>query len=280
MSPAFHRDQLGFGLLLSIGLHVLLGVLIIFWPGFGSSKYQLYAPAYRVNLVGPPKLPSRAPASRPVAKRARPKAKPTAAKPKARPKPKPKAKPKEAIATKVKKAKTTTKKAEKKTTRIKREKKRARAETRELDRTLKHLQSKLSEQHRLDRALSKLQQRVGSRVQAKSSGIGPSRGATSSQLRLRYQLYYNELWERIQRHWILPELLVQKSQGLMAVIAMRITRDGRIQRIWLEKGSGNQRFDASCIRAVEKAAPFPPLPAGMGGRTHELGVRFSPEGIG
>ena len=96
---------------------------------------------------------------------------------------------------------------------------------------------------------------------------------------MRFNIYYTELWERIRRQWVLPEALVEKPKGLVAVVVMRINKKGGLDKVWLEQSSGNSRYDQSCLRAAERAAPFPPLPAEIRDRTHEVGVRFSAEDI-
>jgi colicin import membrane protein len=255
--------QLGWGVLVSFGVHLLLVAFLMFWPGWGFSKRQMFAPAYNVNLVGgPPKLaPPAPPAAKPAAK---PKAKPVA-KPKPKPAPKPKPK-KEAIATKKKAVKPK---------RIERKKAKPTVDqSKALEKRIKRLQRKVAEERAMESAISRLE----SRVQARSAGGGGSRGG-GVQMSPAFQLYYSKLKEQVHRNWVLPENAGRKLRGMEAIVVLRIRRDGHLERAWLEKSSGNSRLDASALRAVERAAPFPPLPGEARGRSHEVGFRFRPEDI-
>ena len=107
-----------------------------------------------------------------------------------------------------------------------------------------------------------------------SSNGGTAKADTAS---LRFQVYYTNMGERVRRHWVLPEALVEDISGLEAVVVARIDRNGSLAKVWLEKKSKNRRFDASALRAVERAAPFPPLPSVVRGRYHDVGLVFRPE---
>ncbi len=62
------------------------------------------------------------------------------------------------------------------------------------------------------------------------------------------------------------------------LVSVRIARDGVLIDSWIEKGSGNRLFDDSALKAVKKAAPFPPLPEAFDGDYLEIGFRFREEG--
>jgi TonB family protein len=47
----------------------------------------------------------------------------------------------------------------------------------------------------------------------------------------------------------------------------------------VEKGSGNERFDQTALRAVRRASPFPRLPGVLRESKHEVGLRFRAEDI-
>ncbi|MBU1349462.1 TonB C-terminal domain-containing protein, partial [Patescibacteria group bacterium] len=110
-----------------------------------------------------------------------------------------------------------------------------------------------------------------------SGGMGPAGGG--AKLTAAFQLYYSNLKAKVHRHWVLPENAGSKLRGLEAIVVLRIRQDGHLERVWLEKSSGNLRLDSSAIRAVERAAPFSPLPSEARGRSHEVGFRFKPEDI-
>ncbi|HQL00207.1 MAG TPA: TonB family protein [Smithellaceae bacterium] len=78
---------------------------------------------------------------------------------------------------------------------------------------------------------------------------------------------------RIKNNWSLPDTL-RPRKPVLTIIEVRITRDGGIEHIAFEKRSGNAYYDESALRAVQKSAPFPPLPAEYRRATMDLGVRF------
>ncbi|WP_187288555.1 energy transducer TonB [Desulfarculus baarsii] len=282
------HDQLGWALAVSLAVHVVVAAAVILWPASQPDR-QFFSPAYQVALVSGAALPSSGPPA--TAKKTAPpkkemekpkpapkpevKPKPDVKPKPAPPKPEPKPEPKEAIGSK--------KTVEPK--RVKREVKKAEPEPSYedvLDQRLKKIKSKAEsrrQSEQLDDALSAIE----SKVQAGGGATGPS-GAVAmpggGELSTRFMLYYTEVWERIRRAWVLPEALAGDTSGAMAVVALRINRDGSLNKFWLEESSGNVRLDQSALRAVERAAPFPPLPADLLGPYHEVGLRFRPEDAG
>lgn len=75
---------------------------------------------------------------------------------------------------------------------------------------------------------------------------------------LGYNYYLQEMLERIGENW--ENLYHSGSQRLKATVVFVIERDGRLVDIKLEKGSGNEMFDESCVRAVTVTRKLPPLP--------------------
>ena len=276
-----HRpgDQLGWGLGLSLGLHFLIVAVIIFWPGLGSgSKRHTFKPVYQVKLVGSPHLPpgpvARAKASKPTAQPKSAPKKPVTKAVAVQPKPKPSPKPKEAIGNK---------KTVKPTKRLKRKEKAVSSKTtnRDLDAKINRLKAKVNQERRLASALDNVERKVAGRASSQPAGpVGGGGGGGGDQgVPLKYQIYYTQLWGRISRHWVVPEALVANPQGLEAVVVIRINQDGSLEKAWLEQSSGNNRYDQSCVRAVERAAPYPPLPSGLRQKSHEVGIRFKPEDL-
>jgi TonB family protein len=270
-------EQLGWALALSAGLHILLAGGILVGKLVMPSKREFFSPVYQVQLVGASALlPAAAPPAPPAPPAPKPEAKPEpkpAPKPEAKPKPEPKPEtPKEAIALKKpdkpeEKPKPVEKPAEKP------------AEvdaSKELAKRMEALQAR-SEQRRLEQALQNLQSNVASRGNTVAGAFAGAAGG--AQTSMRDQIYLNELWQAIQRNWVLSEVLVSRPRGLVAVVMVRIRKDGNLDKAWLEQGSGNPRYDESALRAAEKAAPFPPPPA-SGSGAYEVGVRFRVEDAG
>jgi TolA protein len=97
-----------------------------------------------------------------------------------------------------------------------------------------------------------------------------SGGAAGAQLPPSLSRYYDELWKRVQGHWALPAT----RRGLQTIVAVRIIRDGTVEKAEIETGSGDARFDRSALDAVRAANPLPPLPGDYRGSWHEVGIRF------
>lgn len=283
------HDQLGWALAVSLAVHVVVAAAVILWPASQPDR-QFFSPAYQVALVSGAALPTSGPpaaAKKPAAPKKeietpkpapKPEAKPEVKPKPAPPKPEPKPEPKEAIGSK--------KTVEPK--RVKREEKKTEPEPSYedvLDQRMQKMKAK-AESRRQNEQYEDALSAIESKVQTRGGGggaTGPS-GAVAmpggGELSTRFMLYYTEVWERIRRAWVLPEALAGDTSGAMAVVALRINRDGSLNKFWLEESSGNARLDQSALRAVERAAPFPPLPADLLGPYHEVGLRFRPEDAG
>jgi TonB family protein len=94
---------------------------------------------------------------------------------------------------------------------------------------------------------------------------------------LRFRLYYQAIWNKIQKSWILPAYNSQLKNQLEAIVILKISRDGTILNIDFEKKSGDNNMDQSVIRALKKASPLPPLPEDFRENMLEVGIRFIPE---
>jgi TonB family protein len=99
----------------------------------------------------------------------------------------------------------------------------------------------------------------------------------SSALQSKLDEYYSRIWEKIKEEWTLPGDLLKGKTGLEAIIVITINRDGKIQKPWFEKRSGNTLYDQSAMRAIKKADPLPPIPKEFSDSTFEIGIRFYPE---
>ena len=60
-------------------------------------------------------------------------------------------------------------------------------------------------------------------------------------------------------------------------IVVVIDREGKIQKSWFERKSGNSLFDQRAMRAIKKAEPLPPIPKEFSDATLEMGFRFHPD---
>jgi colicin import membrane protein len=111
-----------------------------------------------------------------------------------------------------------------------------------------------NEQQRLA-AIKRIEQKVAERDAVTDSEI---------------QVYVAMARERVKGFWVIPDTLSEKD--LKAVIIIEIDQQGQITGSRFEQSSGNLSFDQSAMRAINKAAPFPPPP----GQMPEIGLIFEP----
>jgi TonB family protein len=105
---------------------------------------------------------------------------------------------------------------------------------------------------------------------------GSSSGGSSA-LDSRLNDYYDSIWAKIKKEWTLPENLPKGRTTLETTIVIVIDREGKIQKSWFEKKSGNTLFDQRAMRAIKKAEPLPPIPKEFSDTTLEMGFRFHPD---
>jgi colicin import membrane protein len=172
----------------------------------------------------------------------------------------------------------------------------------------KSLQEAL-EEIRKKAALDKIRDRVASRQELeKRATMGSSQGTTGSSsesltgsgpgvgtggsptgspwgspfggasaLESKLNEYYNMIWEKIKKEWALPGDLSKGKINLETIIVVVIERNGKIQKSWFEKKSGNVYYDQMAMRAIKKAEPLPPIPKEFSDETFEIGIRFHPD---
>ncbi len=105
---------------------------------------------------------------------------------------------------------------------------------------------------------------------------GSSSGGSSA-LDSRLSDYYDSIWAKIKKEWTLPENLPKGRTTLESTIVIVIDREGKIQKSWFERKSGNGLFDQRAMRAIKKAEPLPPIPREFSDNTLEMGFRFHPD---
>jgi TonB family protein len=102
---------------------------------------------------------------------------------------------------------------------------------------------------------------------------------TSPELDSKLNQYYSIIWTKIKKAWTIPENLLKEKErvDLETIIVVIIERDGKIQKYWFEKKSGNDLYDQMAVRAIKKAEPLPPVPNELSENTLEVGIRFFPD---
>jgi len=99
-------------------------------------------------------------------------------------------------------------------------------------------------------------------------GFGPGGGNTSDQA-FPYAWYGELIYRRLWEAWDRTGADTQDCR-----IAFTLQRDGTVTAVKIKSPSGDPLFDLSAKRAVETAAPFPPLPDGFKEEKLPVLVRF------
>jgi colicin import membrane protein len=116
--------------------------------------------------------------------------------------------------------------------------------------------------------------------QGDSKGPRAPSGANSKKALELIDIYRIEIAYRIQKNWAFSEQLAGGQTGLEAWVAIKIARNGQIKDIWFDKRSGNEYFDEAAKKAIMKSNPLPPLPNGYLRPYCEAGFHFTPSGLG
>jgi len=95
----------------------------------------------------------------------------------------------------------------------------------------------------------------------------------SAEMTMKMKVYYSIVWSKIKAQWALPEGILPKD-NFVAVIGVKVLRNGTVADLDFEKKSGNTYFDESAMKAIKKASPLPALPDWIKGSNIELGIRF------
>jgi len=137
-------------------------------------------------------------------------------------------------------------------------------------------------------ALDDIQRRVAQREKTEkektvtspqTSSAKPFTSSTVSPARMESKLneYYSMIWAKIKEEWTLPENLLKEMVDLETIIVIIIERDGKIQKSWFEKRSGDVHYDQAAMRAILKSDPLPSIPRELNETTLEIGIRFYPD---
>jgi TonB family protein len=87
-------------------------------------------------------------------------------------------------------------------------------------------------------------------------GVGPGTGSAGIQQDLDFLLYYRTVQERIKKAWS----FTGGSGDLTATVDFAIAADGTLTSVKIAQSSNDSSFDDSVLRAIRRAAPFPPPP--------------------
>jgi len=144
--------------------------------------------------------------------------------------------------------------------------------------SLKRLQEALDEV-RKKAALDEIRKRVARKEREEERSTAILSAKTLLEMESKWNQYYSLIWAKVKGAWTIPENLLKEKEmvDLEAIIVLIIERDGKIQKFWFEKKSGNALYDQSAMRAIKKADPLPPIPKELSEDTLEIGIRFFPD---
>jgi TonB family protein len=83
-----------------------------------------------------------------------------------------------------------------------------------------------------------------------------------------YDYYLDRMLALIEAQWTRPPI----ERAIEARLHFQILQDGRLAELEIVQPSGSNSFDLAALRAVQNAAPFPPLPSSY--RSDSLGVNL------
>lgn len=87
-------------------------------------------------------------------------------------------------------------------------------------------------------------------------------------------LYLDKIKELIKSQWNIPPALKDRVSGLKCKILLKVRRDGEVMEKEFTLRSGDDVYDSSAMRAIEKSEPLPPFPSGIPHDEIELEVEF------
>ncbi|MGH7987024.1 MAG: TonB family protein [Candidatus Binataceae bacterium] len=93
-------------------------------------------------------------------------------------------------------------------------------------------------------------------VAGKGYGIGSGTGSAGIQQDVQFLLYYHAVQEKIKDAWSFSG----NNPDLTATVTFRIGPDGTLTGVRVTDSSRDLAFDDSVVRAIRRAAPFPPPP--------------------
>ena len=103
-----------------------------------------------------------------------------------------------------------------------------------------------------------------------SPGDGSGEGIT-------FRIYRLDVENRIKSNWSYPVALtsLKKQKDLETIVVLKVKKDGKIIRHWVNKKSRNIIFDQSVLKAIERSNPLPPFPEGYRKTFDEIEINFN-----
>lgn len=93
-------------------------------------------------------------------------------------------------------------------------------------------------------------------------------------------LYRLNIALKVQKEWVYEEQTsAPRHKRTIASIVFRVLPNGEVNNIVFTEESNDKALNESAYAAIEKAAPFPPLPDSYSRPYLEVGLRFTPRGL-
>ncbi len=97
----------------------------------------------------------------------------------------------------------------------------------------------------------------GESKEVETSSGSPFAGATIDNATFNYPYWFTQTFNKIASNYRNTFLY---DGTLVCVVYFQVIKSGRIIELRIEKSSGFSEFDETCLRAIERSKPFPPLP--------------------
>ncbi|MFQ6069029.1 MAG: energy transducer TonB [Candidatus Aminicenantales bacterium] len=82
--------------------------------------------------------------------------------------------------------------------------------------------------------------------------------------RFPYTYYLQAIMDRVSSNWFTSLVEPGISGTFKAVVYFKITRNGQVMDLRIDRSSGIRSLDLSALRAIRSSSPFPPLPEDYG----------------
>lgn len=125
-----------------------------------------------------------------------------------------------------------------------------------------------------DAAAKETTNAAGAGVPGGTGGGGGGRGELETT-----DLYKIEVAFQVERQWAFSQQLAGDDRALQASLVFKVLPSGEITDIRFTQKSGNSYLDDSAYKAIVKANPVSPHPAGVNVPYVTVGLRFTPEGL-
>jgi len=114
---------------------------------------------------------------------------------------------------------------------------------------------------------------------AAGSGIAGAAGSGGLRALEIADLYKIEVAFQVERHWAYSQQVAGNDKLLQTKVVFKVLPNGELTDIQFTEHSGNSYLDDSVYRAIVKASPVSPHPAGINLPYLTVAVRFTPEGL-